>query len=149
MAECSVDLMPNQLRTIYATLICFCQVADPVKLFLDYRGKMEEDYTAAELLQDKIFKDLHSLLIENGIQDGLLHLNFPGDMFDKDNLILEDSLEDDVFETDCVIEKSVENIALLNEEQTIIFNNIVEDCSRDQLFFVDGPGFYFNCRRDR
>ena len=68
MEEASGFQMPSQLRTMFATILAYCQVSDVMQLFNNHVEAMTEDFIrhhAPEVARNMALHHINSILIQN------------------------------------------------------------------------------------
>jgi hypothetical protein len=146
---------PYQLRQLFVTLLLFCEVSDPLKLFTEHASHMSEDFSyrinrmssSANNLSIKNFItssplfELEKLLKDVGYS--LSHFNLPipdhiGTASTENRLILDELTYDSH-----TLAASVENdVPRLNASQKLVFDAICNSVfnNEGQTFFVYGYG---------
>jgi hypothetical protein len=69
MHDASQWATPYQLRQLFVTILLFCEVADPLKLFTDHSSHMNEDITYRI---NRISTSSNNLSMENFVTSSLL-----------------------------------------------------------------------------
>jgi hypothetical protein len=155
MSDASQWAFPSQLRQLFVTLLIYCELKDPIRLFDEYVKKMGEDmlYRSKQLAPDtlddniqthirsSVLRELEKLLKDKGYT--LKHFSLPQP---KTNCteILENRLimEELSYVTVHTNTKMDQCISHLNTEQKHIYDLIQHSISNDlgHTFFVYGYG---------
>jgi hypothetical protein len=136
-------MMPFELRTLFASILVFCEPSNVFDLWEKHKDAMGEDYRRNN---QSSFKVEQMVLIE--IRKKLESMGkeitkFPLPKID-DTYDLSGNIPREIFE-EANIEASIEDLELsktLNEEQHVAYNEIMSavDSECGGVFFVDGPG---------
>jgi hypothetical protein len=139
MTEATTYMMPNALRSLYSTIVCYCNPSDPIQLLDDFEENMVEDYISlgntSETSRYLLIQEIKKLIVDNGFDH--THLfpvseDFSSEIIDQQiqptltNLVDEEVLWDK-----------------LNEQQNVIANEILKSLlgeSDQKCFYIDGPG---------
>jgi hypothetical protein len=146
---------PYQLRQLFVTILLFCEVADPLKLFSDHSSHMSEDITyrvsrlssssstssMETFVTSSLLFELEKLLHDAGYTLAHFSLPIPNDIAtgSRDNIVLLEELSYD----SNLLSSSVEtDIPRLNNFPKIAFDAICSSVmnSESQTFFVYGYG---------
>ena len=158
--EAVASQMPKQLRRMFAYMLVFSNVNDPLQIWEEFRENFCEDYTHRGLGRDAAYLrglgDILSVLRYNGYD--LQAFNLPhqgvlvnGDMVDQMEAAIEaDRAEPLLNEEQRRISEEVLNS--VEEASLIAENNLIPGSAR--MYFVDAPGgtgktFLFNQIRNR
>ena len=138
--------MPKQLRRMFAYMLVFCNVNDPLEIWEEFCESFCEDYTHRGLGRDAAYLrglgDILSVLRYNGYD--LQAFNLPhegvivnGDIVDQMEAVIEaDHTEALLNEEQRRIPEEVLNS--VEEASLIAENNLTPGCTR--MYFVDAPG---------
>ena len=143
LTEATCFQMPAQLRRLFVIICVFCQPTDPLKLWLDHKLAMAEDFSrahSADTAENLALLDIQQLLSVHGFTCADHHLPSP--------LALNQLPVDD---TNWIEEhiRGAERKAQLNDKQRETVDSIL--CAVDdsvqassqiqgRCFFIDGPG---------
>ncbi|RCN31185.1 hypothetical protein ANCCAN_23039 [Ancylostoma caninum] len=136
MDEAKEFHMPSELRSFFASLICFCEVANPRNLWDRFKHDLSEDFRnqgiRAEDAESLAFHDIAAKTALNAvILKDVLHLDY-----------------DQVSRTPNVVDYEAHrrngeaNYEKLNEEQKTVVDAVLAAVqgTGNRCFFVDGPG---------
>jgi hypothetical protein len=147
--------LPFQLRQLFVTLLLFCNVANPTKLFEEHATKMSEDITRrlnrhpSELTNSAIDSyvtsslliELDKLLRDSGYCLSHFNLPLPDDIgnISTQNRLLLDELAYDIPAMSSTLN---DKISKLNENQKKVFKAIYNSAINNEgrTFFVYGYG---------
>ncbi|RCN49553.1 hypothetical protein ANCCAN_04325 [Ancylostoma caninum] len=136
MDEAKMFHMPSELRSFFASLICFCEVANPRSLWDRFKHDLSEDYrnqgVRAEDAESLAFHDIAAKTALNAvILKDVLHLDY-------DQVTRAPNVQDYAAHK----RNGEANYAKLNEEQKIVVDAVLAAVhgSGNRCFFVDGPG---------
>ncbi|GJR46961.1 DNA helicase [Tanacetum coccineum] len=155
LEESTVSATSKELRTLFSQILIYCDVADPLKLWIKYWEAMGDDIPAkisrktkipnyhvnTEELQGYILYELEKILngfgksmTEFGLQAPPQHL-----LRDLQNKLL---MEEKNYKRDLLREEAVESVPKLNHDQRKIFDLIISasTANRHELLFVYGHG---------
>jgi len=136
--EASTFQMPAQLRSMFAYICIFCCPSSPITLWEKFKSYFSEDFTRTfptTLAESYALKDIHEILSLHGKTLEDFNLPSPSLPHSFQNTFTFDLAEEQA--------KSIELISQLNQEQKIVFDQImgsVNGESNDTCFFLDGPG---------
>ena len=140
LQEASAFQMPNQLRSLFATICSHCEPIDPLSLWLTHKDAMIEDYVNVQHMslndaEQLALADIEASLIECGIM--CVDLGLP-------------KLDTMPFDTDNVMEMDtpMPSLDILNSEQMALVETMINTLKQLQsgcepesrAFFLDGPG---------
>nr|KYP37244.1 putative ATP-dependent helicase YHR031C family [Cajanus cajan] len=148
LKECLVEAsslrMPYALRSLFVTILIFCEPTNVRQLLDDFYLYMMEDYPSTSVAATTSFinillQDLNDLLIQHGKQ--ITDYDLPTITMENTH----SSLMPRVIQEELSIQvdnEDVESVIKLNNDQLIAFNAITEviNNKQSQVFFVDGPG---------
>lgn len=155
MTDAAHWALPFQLRQLFVTMLLFCQVTNPVKLFDEFAQKMGEDmrYRICQLTpglsKDLLHNQIRSyvlLEIDNILRNAnytLRHFNLPQPDHSTssflDNRLILDELS---YASNATRERAVHQVGQLNLNQKQIFDTIQYSVSNNcgHTFFVYGYG---------
>ncbi len=146
--------MPPQLRSLFCTILVYCEPLDPKRLWMKFKESMSDD--VAHMLQKNDVQTFTDSQIENEVLKQIeteLHYmgkslkDFPG----MPPLKMEESInveppiiQDELFNVADQKAKLEATQTLLNHEQQIIFNEVVsavcDENPTHQVFMVNSPG---------
>jgi hypothetical protein len=147
--------LPYQLRQLFVTILLFCEVTNPKRLYDDHASKMSEDIThranrntstrnissTDNFIQSLLLLELDKLLRDAGYS--LSHFNLPvpegiGSVYVENRLIL-DELNYDV---EAMLTTVAADISRLNKNQRVIFDTIYNSVANTEgrTFFIYGHG---------
>ncbi|XP_049345373.1 uncharacterized protein LOC125809839 [Solanum verrucosum] len=146
MSEAVTYQMPYNLRRLFATLLVYCNPANPAEIWKQFEAQMSEDF---QILPNMNPKNITYLTL-NHIND-FLHLM--GHDINEYKLIAETvkSSTDVTEATECLFERNIivaeEDLLLqtkLNTQQRIAYDTILDRIFSNKsgafFFFIDGPG---------
>nr|PNR35485.1 hypothetical protein PHYPA_023385 [Physcomitrium patens] len=145
LQEATVIALPKQVRRLFATLLVFGKLLDPLSLLKTHLDAMSDDWRNDQNCYCKAI-----LSIEEYLSSSNKHLT---DFFNIEELnefgysnivdIGGDSNDNIDFDNQNITFLE-EDVGRLNEEQYIVFNAVttavLNSNSPDRLFFLDGPG---------
>ena len=149
MEEASLSGFPQQLRTLFVTILLFCQPAQPAEILHRYCKSLSEDIakdlarsaaiTCENVIWNQLLLSLDRLLRDHGKS----LLDFP-DMPHIDNAYVDALLSstDSGLLPQAEKEKADSNCKMLNDDQRRVYNAVMTAVSsgNGSVFFVDGPG---------
>ncbi|XP_053595510.1 uncharacterized protein LOC128667831 [Microplitis demolitor] len=154
LAEVSISDSSYKIRELFAVMLVFCQVGDPIKLWDKYRDNFTDDIKRrmsrnrenSELDVDIIYNqcliNLEDMVIAMSgktlLQFGLTSPSRK----QESGIINQQYLNELAYDTDKLTEEVIKSVPILNKEQKeayeSILNSVVSDSGR--LFFLDAPG---------
>ncbi|XP_063781333.1 LOW QUALITY PROTEIN: uncharacterized protein LOC134929683 [Pseudophryne corroboree] len=130
-------LMAKQLREMFAYICCFCQPAQPLKLWEHHIIDLTVDlmqHNSENIAQNNALHDINTILQQHGLSCSVLALPTPtgnAPAQQKYNLIEE-------------AHEAKKLIAMLNNQQLHAFNTIIIAADNSHVtnhcFYLDGPG---------
>lgn len=155
MADAARWALPYQLRQLFVTLLLFCQVANPTKLFDDHIHAMGDDirYDTSQLtagislpqielhIKSYVLLELQRLL--NNIGHALGHFGLPQPDHHASSILENNLILDDLtYASDDKLQKATEQLSKLNDTQKTIYHIIDQSVQNNygQTFFVFGFG---------
>lgn len=156
LEEASFWATPNQLRKLFVTILLYCEVGSPLKLWENKWKYLAEDVLRTKRhefkfmglqLQDHELKQYTLMEIEWLLKENDKSLTDFSEMPLPDKTVLQD-INNAVLrqEQKFDVEKEKENhskmFQALNEEQKLVYNAIIDSINEGEgkLFFVYGPG---------
>ncbi|XP_020082082.1 uncharacterized protein LOC109705725 [Ananas comosus] len=145
----------SDLRQLFVTIIMFCEVADPVKLWNDYWESMSDDiiYRVKNLLgisslkmpdaeiQNYVLCELELLLNKNNSSLVQFKLPLPNRLLmeDSNNRLLREELD---YDSNALRAEHMELFKGINRDQLIVYSAVLSSVyeERGNLFFVYGHG---------
>nr|GEX06301.1 DNA helicase [Tanacetum cinerariifolium] len=155
MKEAACTATPPELRTLFAHILTFCQVTDPVSLWCHIWGTMSEDLPYASSvslnipnlhiydsqLEDYVLYELEGCLnhCSRSLTDFGLRLPLEDLMSVLRNRLL---MEEKSYNRELLAREKDRLLRKLNENQRQIFDLIINACTnnRQELIFVYGHG---------
>ncbi|XP_044272021.1 uncharacterized protein LOC123015966 [Tribolium madens] len=139
LTEASEKDMPKQMRQMFAYILLFCQVDDPVQLWNDFKRFMMEDFTRRDRMEEReaeirALQKIQFILMINGRRLSQFGLEDPPEF--RPNLV-----EDDI---DQVREREIGETMLerLNVDQRNVFDVVMRAIENNnearRYFFVSG-----------
>jgi hypothetical protein len=146
---------PYQLRQLFVTILLFCEVVDPLKLFIDHSSNMSEDITyridqistssnissMENFVTSSLLFELEKLLRDAGYFLSHFSLPIPNDIgtASTENRLLLDELN---YDSSTLSSSMKTDIPRLNNCQKYVFNAIISSVmeKKGQTFFVYGYG---------
>nr|KYP34780.1 Uncharacterized protein 030L family [Cajanus cajan] len=135
--------MPYALRSLFVTILIFCEPTNIRQLWDDFYTYMMEDYPSTSVAAttsciNMLLKDLNDLLIQHGKQ--ITDYDLPTITMENTH----SSLMPRVIQEELSIQvdnEDLESLLKLNNDQLIAFNAIMDviNNKQSQVFFVDGP----------
>jgi hypothetical protein len=134
--------MPGQLRSLFCTILMFCQVGDPLQLWTDHKQGMMEDflhqYENDAIAEQLALAHINAQLVDSGQQCTDFNLPNPGTI----------DLHNPEFDQDQERRHLEHNMARLNEDQQEIIAHVTQALgqmkqgqgSMPHAYFIDGPG---------
>ncbi|GBP95553.1 hypothetical protein EVAR_67759_1 [Eumeta japonica] len=154
LEEACVTDSPYKIRELFAIMLVFCQVGDPLKLWEKYRDNFSEDIRReverkgedAKLVIDIIYNKclilLEDIIISmSGKTLSQFGLHSPSRK--EGSIIMNRQYRCELaYDTKYLTKVVTENIPKLNPEQKEVYNEIVNSIISDsgQLYFLDAPG---------
>ena len=138
--EAAISKSPNKIRTLFAMMICHCEISDIPALWMVNRECMSEDIlhryrrdNEEQNYTEEIFTTALQLLQEKVQKIGGERMENYG--FEEVEII---STVSDEHNYEVIIQ---ENEMKLNDEQRIVYNTILESINNEDgtLFFLDAP----------
>ncbi len=146
--------MPAQLRSLFCTILVYCEPLDPGQLWTEFKGSMADD--VVHMLRKNNVQTFTDDQIENEILkriDTELHYvgksltDFPGmpPLKEDESINVEHPvIQDELFNVSDQQEKLQATESLLNDEQRLIFEEIVSAVGNEntepKVFMVNSPG---------
>ncbi len=146
--------MPAQLRSLFCTILVYCEPFDPGELWIEFKENMAED--VVHMLRKNNVQTFTDDQIENEtlkLIDTELHYmgksltDFPGMPPLKENVSINVEhpvIQEEMFNVSDQQEKLQATESLLNDEQKLIFEEIVSavcnENAEHQVFMVNSPG---------
>lgn len=143
LRDASFYKMPKQIRKLFATLLSYCQVTDPMRLWDKFKSSMIEDFLRrGNDIDTAIIKALRQ--ISNALQyNSCQYNNFNLPILPELNDVSYDEHEENSMNNE-IREELEQNKALFNNDQRDIFDHIIRavlsDNETERLFYLDGPG---------
>jgi hypothetical protein len=154
MTDAAQWATPSQLRQLFVTLLLFCEVANPRKLFDEHASSMSQDSayrlgrnhlhrinTSTDIAVSFVLFEVHKLLRDAGYSLSHFNLPPPEDIASAslENRLLLDELSYDIPQMTASL---LEDIPRLNKNQTTVFDAICSSVqnTKGRTFFVYGFG---------
>lgn len=157
LEEASCTDSPQRIRELFAIMLVFCQVSDPVLLWEKHRDSLAEDLqrqvqkdqnlnckpdSIMEVVYNKCLIIIEDLVL--GVSGHHLRkFGLPSPSRDENALDLDrEYLREISYDITMVSKQVADNVPKLNNEQRLIYSKIIECTASDigQLFFLDAPG---------
>ena len=148
MTEAATFQMPRQLRTLFATILIYCNPQDPLQLWEKHKATMMEDFTdlrhmTLETAQDCALNHIQSTLE----QSGFTCKDFSIPQFNP-NTLAQDLTADPGFDITQESNEAKILLNILNNEQQQFVDQILGDLAdikrgdqpKCRAYFLDGPG---------
>ncbi|XP_044597462.1 uncharacterized protein LOC123274027 [Cotesia glomerata] len=154
LAEVSISDSSYKIRELFAVMLVFCQVGDPIKLWDKYRDNFTDDIKRrmsrnrenSELDLDIVYNqcliNLEDMVIAMSGKT-LLQFGLTSPSREQESVIINQQyLNELAYDIAKLTEEVIKSVPILNKEQKeayeSIFNSVVSDYGR--LFFLDAPG---------
>ena len=157
LSEAVSSFMPYQIRTLFVTILVFCEPLTPLDLWSKYKHSMGEDILQklsnvwkrnAKQLQEHVDNSV-LLLLQNELHElGTCLENFGLPCPVRENIADEMPriITDEIFDESEQERKTLQKLATFNSEQTTayqkILNAILDSDEPQHLFFINAPGGY-------
>ncbi|KAL4143906.1 hypothetical protein QTP88_006160 [Uroleucon formosanum] len=153
LSEASICCTPKSLRCLFAIMLTFCQITDPLKLWQNYRESMADDILhrkRQELSSNDISFDqsifdeaLFELNKEVEVLSGksIVHFGFPLPININRTTINIECLRERSYDQQKLL-LSVQNENQLNREQRIVYDSVMSSVNNNEgkILFLDAPG---------
>ncbi|GFU59942.1 ATP-dependent DNA helicase [Trichonephila clavipes] len=154
LEEASISESPNKIRKLFAIILVFCQVGDPMKLWEKHRDSLSEDVKKQieaqqgniDLYLDIVYNQclilLEDIVISMSGKD-LLQFGFLSPSRETRSAISNHQYVMELaYDTVHLSEIVAENVPKLNQEQKEIYVKILNSISSNsgQCYFLDSPG---------
>ncbi|XP_067131955.1 uncharacterized protein [Centruroides vittatus] len=153
LEEAALCQTPHMIRELFAIILLFCQVSDPLCLWEKYKEYLSEDFKkqlerqgdvdvehSSDLIFNKCLSVLEDAVLslggrplkEYGLPQPITSIHFENREYVKETSYDTVALEDAVRK----------NEASLNDEQQEVYNKIITsvDANDGRIFFLDAPG---------
>ncbi|XP_074115778.1 ATP-dependent DNA helicase PIF1-like [Cotesia typhae] len=154
LEEACISDSPYKIRELFATMLVFCHVGDPLKLWEKYRDYLSEDIQRRieqesrniEQVIDIIYNQALILLEDIVLSmsgNTLLKFGLPSPSREEGPIINNRQyLNELAYDTNHLINFVAENVPKLNLEQEKVYSEILNaiDSDSGQLYFLDAPG---------
>lgn len=146
LQEATYTATPSQLRSLFITILIFCEPANHLLLWEKFNTHMSEDFLyQAKDIPDHFKKEYVTNLLLYSLDEQLHHhgkslQNFPGIPQPSHTSTLSCHVQ---FNLDEQLQLAEKNESLLNKDQIFVYNTIIDAVhgfSKQKTFFVDGPG---------
>ena len=156
LQEASISDSPHKIRELFAVILVFCQVADPLALWEKHKESLSEDIRRQieieshgleiELCKDTVYNKC-LLCLENMIfsmsNQSLQDFGLPPPTQDTNIITVNrEYLKELSYNTVQLSDMVAENFPKLNADQKNAYNELIAniDDGLGQLFFLDAPG---------
>ncbi|XP_074097687.1 uncharacterized protein LOC141526552 [Cotesia typhae] len=154
LEEASIFDSPYKIRELFAIMLVFCQVGDPIKLWTKYRESLAEDIKRqmeresrdVELIVDIVYNQC-LILLENIITSmsgkSLLEFGLPEPLREQSNVINNRQYINELaYDVSQLIEAVSVGVSKLNDDQKQVYDEVLNsiDSNSGKLFFLDAPG---------
>ena len=143
--EAALIKSPYKLRTLFAMMICYCEISDIPRLWINNRESMAEDIafrlnnnsegeqTDREYIYNKALMLIQNIVLNMG-GNKLVQYGF------SEIYLMEDDIHNQDEYTECEV-MILENEPKLNQEQRLVYNTILASVNNEdgKLFFLDAP----------
>ena len=152
LTEASIGRKARQLRNLFATMIVFCELSNPLELWEKHKASFAEDILKRQQqqnpnieLNDQMFNEA-LLRIENKVMylggRPLNEYELPAVRRDQDTAVatlLTEEMNYDISELTDRVNEAVPN---LTGEQSEVYHEVLEsvESNRGKMFFLDAPG---------
>ncbi|GFW53891.1 ATP-dependent DNA helicase [Trichonephila clavipes] len=154
LEEASISEFPNKIRELFAIILVFCQVGDPIKLWEKHQDSLSEDVKKQieaeqgniNLYLDIVYNQCLTLLDDIVISmsdKALLHFGFLSPSREARFAISNHQYVNELAYDTIHLSKIVaENVPKLNQEQKEIYDKILSSITSNsgQCYFLDSPG---------
>lgn len=146
LQEATYTATPSQLRSLFITILIFCEPANHLLLWEKFNTHMSEDFLyQAKDIPDHFKKEYVTNLLLYSLDEQLHHhgkslQDFPGIPQPSHTSTLSCHVQ---FNLDEQLQLAKKKESLLNKDQIFVYNTIivaVHGFSKQKTFFVDGPG---------
>jgi len=157
LEEATIFDSPQKIRQLFAVLLVFCQLADPLKLWEKHKDSMSEDVkrqlvndyqeidieTIVDVVYNKYLILLEQVVFSMGYHS-LHQFGLPSPSHDVSELIVNRNyLRELSYDVEQLSKLVYHNITKLNPEQSQVYYEVIRrsvdsDCGR--VFFLDAPG---------
>ncbi|XP_014298458.2 uncharacterized protein LOC106693783 [Microplitis demolitor] len=154
LAEVSISDSSYKIRELFAVMLVFCQVGDPIKLWDKYRDNFTDDIKRrmsrnrensdldVDIVYNQCLINLEDMVIAMSGKT-LLQFGLTSPSREQEyGIINQQYLNELAYDTDKLTEEVIKSVPILNKEQKeayeSILNSVVSDSGR--LFFLDAPG---------
>jgi hypothetical protein len=142
LSEAGAFHMPSQLRSLFATICLYCEPSDPLSLWLAHKNALCEDFVHVHGLNNQEAENKCLGEIQNILQQSSFLCS------DFGLPAVEIVSHRDCFDLHQEQQVVDENMALLNEEQMLIVDEILQALqeidqttnAKCRAYFLDGPG---------
>ncbi|XP_044591486.1 uncharacterized protein LOC123269716 [Cotesia glomerata] len=154
LEEASIFYSPYKIRELFAIMLVFCQVGDPIKLWTKYRESLAEDIKRqmeresrdVELIVDIVYNQCLILLediVTSMSGKSLLEFGLPEPLREQSNVINNRQYMNELaYDVSQLIEAVSVGVSKLNDDQKQVYDEVLNniDSNSGKLFFLDAPG---------
>lgn len=154
LEEALISNSPKKIRELFAIMLVFCQVGDPLKLWEKYKDSLAEDVrwqmereSGANKLVLAIVYNECLISLENIVLSmsgkTLIQFGLPSPSREQGGVVgYRQYLSELSYDTVQLTEAVAMNVSKLNQEQRKAYDEIMHSIASDtgQLFFLDAPG---------
>ncbi|XP_044591468.1 ATP-dependent DNA helicase RRM3-like [Cotesia glomerata] len=152
--KASIFDSPYKIRELFAIMLVFCQVGDPIKLWTKYRESLAEDIKRqmeresrdVELIVDIVYNQCLILLediVTSMSGKSLLEFGLPEPLREQSNVINNRQYMNELaYDVSQLIEVVSVGVSKLNDDQKQVYDEVLNsiDSNSGKLFFLDAPG---------
>ncbi|XP_074114110.1 ATP-dependent DNA helicase pif1-like [Cotesia typhae] len=154
LEEASIFDSPYKIRELFAIMLVFCQVGDPIKLWTKYRESLAEDIKRQmeresrdiELIVDIVYNQCLILLediVTSMSGKSLLEFGLPEPLREQSNVINNRQYINELaYDVSQLIEAVSVGVSKLNDDQKQVYDEVLNniDSNSEKLFYLDAPG---------
>ena len=149
LQEATLSASPSHLRSLFVTILVFCEPSNHLALLEKFKSSMSEDilYRMSKVckqpVDEFVTNELLTILENQLIVHGKSLSDFPGMPQPSETVTLDRLSHELDFCPDEQKQLADKNELLLNEDQMKVYTAIIaaiDSDSKEKQFFVDGPG---------
>ncbi|XP_054285654.1 uncharacterized protein LOC129002107 [Macrosteles quadrilineatus] len=153
LAEAAVSDSPTKLRDLFSVLLVFCNVSNPLELWIRFRDSLSEDFLRSAhqvdinttfennpIIYDQCLASIQETITRMGGL-GLESYNLPVPAIDV-NQLNHDYIRETSYDHPELIRFIEQCTPTLNEEQRQVYEQVLTSINgqRNKMFFLDAPG---------
>lgn len=154
LEEAALCDSPFKLRELFTVMLVFCQLSDPMSLWMKYKDNLSEDITrqverelqgSAQQVMGEVYNRC-LVLIEDAVLalggQGLPQYGLPQPTRSGGVLGNRDYLRETSYDTNALAQMLSNNEGSLTDEQLAVYRQVLSsvDSGAGQVFFLDAPG---------